>query len=555
MAKKKYDVIVVGTGAGGGMAMKTLCEAGLQVLALNSGANADPVKDFKSHTLPYDLPFRGRLSPDKRKDRYPCERETTTQHWEHEIDYVVAPGSRWRWPRASVVGGKANFWGRSSPRFADIDFNAASIDGFDVDWPITTEEIAPYYSRVERMIGVASTAQNRPSNPDGDYLSPIPFRCLDYILQRGASEIGVPYLPDRIAQLTTSIDGRMPCHYCGGCTSGCDTGSFFSPLWFTIPAAAKTGNLALRTSALVREVLVDKKTGRARGVAYVDRETRQEVEVEAKAVVLAASCCETAKIMLNSKSRQWPSGIANSSGELGRNLSDHLYGQPAAGYLPQLLGQPSQPDNVSHSTVAWMPRWQNLRDPHEEKFIRGYSVYPGGGCSQFPSYYSRFEGFGSSFKREVKRHYPTPISFLIQAPSLPSPSNYLDIDPHVTDAYGIPAARFHFEWGENELLMWEHAKEVCAELLRKAGGEVWVNGKDPSPPGTSLHETGPCRFGNDAKRFVTNSHCQTHDVDNLFVCDASVFPFATDKTSTLSILAFTMRTSDYMIDLFKRNEL
>jgi len=550
MPQHTYDVVVVGTGAGGGMAIKTLCEAGLKVLALNPGRRVDPSKDFRNHRQAWDLKFRGFGDP--KVPRYHDEREYTVGLWEHEITYTNAPGTNWEWLRVKITGGKCNFWGRSSPRFADLDFKAATLDGFDVDWPITYEEIAPYYSRVEKWVGVASTVQNRPSNPDGEYLPPMPLRCFDYILQRGAEKVGVPYLPDRIAQLTVAHNGHPKCHFCGNCSSGCDVGSFFSPPWFTLPDGEKTGNLELRTNAIAKNVLVD-ENGQAKGVAYIDRESKREVEVYARAVVLAASCLETTHIMLNSKSRHWPTGIANSSGQLGRNLCDHLYGTAAQGFLPQLLGQPARPDNISGSTVVWMPRWQNLESPHEEAFIRGYAVYPGGGCGEFPSYYRHLEGFGSSFKSSVKRYYGAPVSFTIQAPSLPSAANYLDIDPEVKDVFGIPVLRFHFQWGPNELMMWEHAKQVCAEVLRAAGGEYWGVGS-PQTPGYSQHETGPCRFGNDPKKFVTNRWGQTHDVRNLYICDASIFPFCTDKTTTISILAFTLRTCEYLIKNLRQGE-
>jgi len=264
--------------------------------------------------------------------------------------------------------------------------------------------------------------------------------------------------------------------------------------------------------------------------------------------VVAASCVESARIMLNSKSRHWPMGIANSSGQLGRNLCDHLYGTTAHGYLPQLLGQPPFPDNVSGSTVAWMPRWQNLDNPRKEKFIRGYSVYAGGGCEEFPWYYSQIEGFGSEFKRNIKRRYPTPVTFYCQAPSQRSDTNYVDIDPEVKDAYGIPVVRVHFEWDQNTLLMWEHAKGVGEEVLRAAGAEYQGAGAHPESPGFSLHETGTCRMGNDPKKFVTNKYGQTHDVRNLYVCDASAFLNCTDKTTTLSILAFSLRSSERLAE-------
>lgn len=553
MANQVYDVIVIGTGAGGGMAIKTLCEAGLKVCALNAGRRLDPQKDFRNHRMPWEMKFRGFGNPDKRRPDDPgfVDAEWVEGVWEHEINFTTAPGTKWMWPRCFAVGGKTNFWGRSSARFGDIDFRAASLDGNDVDWPIRYEEIAPYYSRVERMIGVSSTVQNRPSNPDGEYLPPFNLRCLDHILQKGAEKIGVPYLPDRISQLTENHEGYPACHYCGACTFGCDTGSFFSSPWRFLPKAEATRNLELRTDALARNILVD-ANGMAKGVAYIDRKTKQEVEVYGKAVVVAASCVESTKIMLNSKSRQWPNGIANSSGQLGRNLCDHLYGESAHGYLPQLLGQPSFPDSVGDNTIVWMPRWQNLKNPREEKFIRGYSVYPGGGCSEYPWYASQAEGYGAAYKRDVKRRYPTPVSFTIQAPTLRSDTNFVDIDPEVKDAYGIPVVRIHFQWDENVLKMWEHSKQVCAEVIRSAGGVYEGSADEPLMPGWSLHETGTCRMGNDPKHFVTNRFGQTHDVPNVYVCDASVFLNCTDKTTTISIMAFTLRTCEHMIENFRQ---
>ena len=554
MAKKVYDVIVVGTGAGGGTAIKLLSESGLKVLALNSGPRIIPSRDYRNHKQRYDLKYRGFGDP--HIEKYPDDENAYDEgyrFWEHDITYVNAPGSDWLWVRCKATGGKANFWGRSSCRYGNIDFKAASLDGFDVDWPVDYAEIAPYFARAEKYMGIASTIQHRPSNPDGVYLPPIPFRCLDYILQKGAEKVGVPYLPDRCAQLTVPNGGHPQCHYCGNCSSGCDTGSFFSPTWFTLADGEKTGNFELRTNAVAKNVLVN-GNGQAAGITYIDRDTKQEVEVYSRVVVMAASCVETAHIMLNTKSRHWPTGIANSSGQLGRNLCDHLYGTPVYGYLPQLLGQPSRPDNISNATIAWMPRWQNLTNPHEEKFIRGYSVYSYGGCDDYPSYFNEIEGYGSGFKRGIKRYYPTPIATQIQAPSLRSDTNYVDIDPKMKDVFGIPALRFHFEWGSNELLMLEHSKQVMAEVYKAAGAEIWGYVDRPERPGWSLHETGVCRMGNDPKKFVTNRFAQTHDVENLYICDASIFPAQNDKTTTMPIVAFAMRTCDYIVEKFRRGD-
>jgi choline dehydrogenase-like flavoprotein len=559
VATKTYDAIVVGTGAGGGMAMKLLCEAGMSVLALNSGPRTEPVKHYRMHRQVFDLKYRGYGDPTvlagkPHQEKYSVEESEYNEGpelFEHEVDYSNAPGTDWYWKRCKGTGGKANFWGRSSARFGDIDFKAASLDGFGEDWPVDYAEISPWFSKAERYMGVASTVQNRPSNPDGDYLPQVPFRCIDYIIQKAGEKIGVPYLPDRCAQLTVAHNGHPACHYCGNCSRGCDVGSFFSPTWFTIPDAEHAKSLTLLTDALVRSVLVD-ETGQAKGVAYVDRKNKREVEVYAKVIVLAASCVETAHIMLNSRSRHWPTGIANSSGQLGKNLCDHLYGCPGYGYIPRLVGQPPTPDNIADSTVGWMPRWQNLKNPREERFIRGYSVYVGGGCGEFPGHYSRLEGFGAEFKRNIKRYYPSPISALIQAPSLPSSTNFVDIDPEKKDIFGIPQLRFHFEWGENELLMWEHSKKMMIDFFKSADGVMWGADSEPNRPGTSLHETGVCRMGSDPKTSVTNKWGQAHDVPNLYICDASIFPSPTDKTTTMPIVAFTMRSCDCMLENFRK---
>ena len=551
-AGETYDVIVIGTGAGGGMVIRTLCAAGLRVCALNASRELIPAKDFREHKMPYDMPFRGFGSPARRAQSigYMDSVYVPSDVWEHDIAYATAPGTRWTWPRCYAVGGKTNFWGRSAARMGDIDFKAASLDGVDVDWPVTYDEIAPFYSRVEKMIGVASTRQNRASNPDGDYLPPINFRYLDYLLKAGATKAGVPYLPDRIAQLTQSLEDHPACHYCGNCTNGCDVGAFFSTPYFFLPSARATGKLTLRTNAVAREVLVDDQ-GHATGVAYVDRVTHQELEVYAKAIVVAASTVSTAHILLNSRSRQWPTGIANSSGQLGRNLCDHLYGTSGRGYLPQLLGRPSFPDNVSAATVAWLPRWQNLEKSHQEAFVRGYSFYPGGGCDEFPSYYDEIEGFGAAYKAEIKRRYPTPINLTVQAPSQRSDKNFVDIDPEKKDIFGIPQVRVHFEWDANTLKMWEHSKQTAQHIIEQAGGEYSGHG-EPESPGYSLHETGTCRMGNDPRHAVLNRFGQAHDVPNLFVADASVLLNCTDKTTTLSILAFALRTSEYITRQFKQ---
>jgi len=380
MAKQIYDVIVIGTGAGGGMAMKTLCEAGLKVCALNAGRRLDPVKDFRNHRMPWEMKFRGFGNPDKWSESLGfMDSEWVEGVWEHEIPFTTAPGTKWMWPRCFAVGGKTNFWGRSSARFGDIDFRAATLDGHDVDWPITYAEIAPYYSRTERMVGVSSTVQNRPSNPDGEYLPPFNFRCLDRILQAGAEKIGVPYLPDRISQLTKDHEGHPACHYCGGCTTGCDTGSFFSTPWRFLPMAEATRNLELRTNAVAKDILVD-ENGMARGVAYIDRKTNQEIEVFARAVVVAASCLESARILLNSKTDKHPNGVANRNELVGKYLMCHTGANVWALFDEQI-------DNHMGTTAAQYMSYEHYDKRHHKKgfgsawYLMGAALKPNAGIA------------------------------------------------------------------------------------------------------------------------------------------------------------------------------
>lgn len=550
--KNKFDVVVVGTGAGGGIAIKTLAEAGYKVCAINGGQALDKSKHYRLHRKPYDMPFRGFNNPETAKNA--CgfmDNEYALGLWEREIPYTTGPGTVFKWPRLFLLGGKTNFWGRSSARFGDIDFRAKTIDGgADVDWPVTYEEIAPFYSRVERLMGVASTVQGRPSNPDGEYLPPFKFRCMDKIMEAGCKKVGIPYLPDRIAQLTQDHNGFPKCHFCANCSNGCDVGSTFSTPARILPAAMATGNVDLRVNALAKNVIVD-ENGRAKGVAYIDRKTKKEIQVFGRAVILAAGCLETTKIMLNSKSKHWPNGIANSSGQLGRNLTDQLYGTTVWGVMPQLHGTAPFPDNVSDNTIAWVPRWQNLKRPDEEKFVRGYSMYVGGGASEFPWYHEDIDGIGSSFKRAMKDYYPTPVNFYTQAPSLPHSENYMDIDPVVKDPYGIPVARFHFRWHDNELKMFEHGLESSKKIFAAAGVKLLGTGQ-PDPGGTSLHETGTARMGNDPKKFVTNKWGATHDVNNLYVNDASIFVNSTDKSTTISIVTFSLRGTEHLIEQMKK---
>src|SRR6201997_1181122 len=318
---KPYDVCIIGSGAGGGTAAKILTEGGLNVVMLEAGPPLNPERDYKEHLWPSDLPHRGMGVGGKLRREINDEFTAPNGAWEIEGEpYSSAPGSRFRWFRSRIVGGRTNHWGRIALRFAPVDFRSKTRDGLGDDWPISYEDISPYYDRVESYIGVFGTKENIPSAPDGIFLPPPKPRCTELMVKKACDKLGITCIPSRLAILTKSVNGRLPCHYCGQCGRGCITASNFSSSQVLIPPALKTGKLTMITGAMAREILVD-KDGKATGVSYIDKATRSEKRINARAVVVAASACESARLLLNSKSTAFPTGLANSSGAVGKYLT------------------------------------------------------------------------------------------------------------------------------------------------------------------------------------------------------------------------------------------
>src|ERR1700759_4785207 len=320
---KSYDVCIVGSGAGGGMAAKILTEGGLSVALLEAGPNVDPEKDFKMLAWPYDLPHRG-AGVGGRASENCGEFLAPNGAWDIEGEpYTSAPGNSFQWFRSRIVGGRTNHWGRIALRFAPIDFTSNTRDGLGDNWPITYNDIAPYYDKVESYIGVFGTKENVSSAPDGVFLPPPKPRCTEILVKKACDKLNIICIPARMAILTKSVNGRLPCHYCGQCGRGCTTASNFSSSQVLIPPAMQTGKLTLITGAMVRSVVMG-KDGKASGISYVDKATRSEQRINARAIVLAASACESARILLNSRSTDFPDGVANSSGTVGRYLMDSV---------------------------------------------------------------------------------------------------------------------------------------------------------------------------------------------------------------------------------------
>ena len=551
---KVYDVIVVGSGAGGGMAAKILTEGGMSVALLEAGPPVNPAKDYKMFMWPYDLPHRGVGVGGRAADNF-GEFLAPNGAWSIEGEpYTSAPGSNFQWFRSRIVGGRTNHWGRIALRFSPVDFKSYTRDGLGSDWPISYDDIAPYYDKVESYIGVFGTKENVSSAPDGVFLPPPKPRCTELFIKKACDKLNIICIPSRLAILTKPLNNRLPCHYCGQCGRGCVTASNFSSSQVLIPPAMDTGKLTLITGAMAREILVG-KDGKAQGVSYIDKATRTEKRINARAVVVAASACESARLLLNSKSMLFPNGLANSSGAVGRYLMDSV-GSGGEGRFEQFEKMPPHNHDGTGGMHMYMPWWKFDR---KNDFPRGYHIEFGGGrempgVGMFNDLCHEVEGYGASLKQRARKHYGTTIGFAGRGEMIPNPNTYCEIDPEMVDEWGIPALRFHFKWSEHELRQAKDMQETFRTIVEMAGGEYLtktsIDGEYPygiEAGGKIIHEVGTARMGSDPKTSVLNSYCQAHDVKNLFVTDGAPLVTNPDKNPTLTIMALSWRASEYLL--------
>ena len=539
-----HDVLIVGSGASGGMAAWNLTRKGVNVLMVDAGTKFNRAQ-FWSHVKPWEDRSRRAAGMEPPKFYVDTKEQPFTYDKGNPFDLVRV------WGR----GGKTNVWGRVALRYSDVDFAGPEQDGWEIPWPIRYKDIAPYYDQVDQLIGVCGGDDDQDSLPGSKFhLPPAAPRCGERLMQKAAKDIGISLVSGRRAVLTKEHNGRAPCHYCGACGKGCDIGAFFNSSDYLIEPALLTNRLRVLDNAVVARVLVDDK-GRANGVQYYDRFTREEHKVFAKRVIVAASCIDSTRILLNSKSTSYPNGIGNSSDVIGRYLSEqvrfHMFG-----FVPELMGAATQNDDGIGGEHIYMPRF-NHRDGRKRDYLRGFgSQFWNTGAQANASFAKQLPGFGLDLKQSIKKRYPALVALHPYGEVLPQKTNRVTVDGSPPDQYGVPIAKISYNIGENERKMVADMYDTAEAILRSAKAEIMPFKRGSTDiNGSAIHEHGTCRMGADPKLSALNGFCQSHDVPNLFVVDGAAFTTASEKNPTLTILALAWRATDYMAGEIKAGRI
>jgi choline dehydrogenase-like flavoprotein len=561
MPAKVYDAIVVGSGISGGWAAKELGEKGLETLFLEAGRPIDPSKDYVEHVPAWEMRYRG-MGDRKRVDATQPVQQTCSgmDEWNSkffvndlENPYIPEPGKPFLWIRGRQVGGRSIIWGRQTYRWSDLDFEANAKEGIAIDWPIRYADIAPWYDYVEDFIGVSGKAEGLPQLPDGKFLPPMELNCAEVVVRDAIARnfAGERLLTiGRCAILTQRHRGRAACHYCGPCARGCATRSYFSSLNSTMPAALATGRVTMRPYSVVHSVIFDPRTRKASGVRVIDGQTRESIEFQGRILFLCASAMESARILLNSQSSEFPTGLANSSGELGHNLMDHVMGGGARGKIP---GNENRTTLGRRPNGIYVPRFRNVKQKHPG-FLRGYG-FQGGGSREGWWRGAELAGFGPDFKHALTRPGSWKFTFYGFGECLPNHANYIELDKEKKDAWGIPVLRVNCMWRENERALLKDMSVTAAEMLTAAGAKDIETFVEDNAPGLTIHEMGTARMGRDPKTSVLNAHNQAHDVKNLFITDGACMTSSSCVNPSITYMALTARACDYAVQQMKRGEL
>ncbi len=541
-----HDVVVIGSGASGAMAAHVLVGHGVNVLMLDAGWKFDRSASW-AHVLPFEADRRRREG--EAPPRYRLD--------DREQPYLTPAGRPFQLWRTWGWGGKTNVWGRVSLRMSDLDFTGPEREGWGLPWPIRYADIAPYYDRVEQLIGVTGGDDDSDSLPGSrHHLPPVKPRCAEVILSRAAGRLGIPAVPIRRAVLTRPHGGRPACHYCGSCGSGCRTASFFNATDYLLMPALETGRLEIVSGAVAARVLTG-ADGRADGVQYFERESGVERAVRARTVVVAASAMDSTRLLLNSRSRRHPAGLGNGNDQLGRNYCEQVRFH-RFGFLPQLFGQGYTNDDGIGGGHVYIPRFNHRRTGLD--YVGGFGIQLwGNGCQTTGVNVAELLPgleFGAGFKQRVRERYPALVALHPYGEVLPRSDNRVTVDEARTDRYGVPLMRIDVTFGDNEERMVRHMHEVADEILHTAGAEMVPSSPDAhDPPGAAIHEHGTARMGNDPARSVLNRFNQMHEVDNVLVVDGSSFTSASEKNPTLTILALAWRAGDYLAEELRSGRL
>lgn len=566
---EEFDVIIVGSGAGGGMATKILSEAGLSVAVIEAGPFFDPANPEQRTQLrwPYESPRRG-ASPSTRSFG---DFDAAYGGWDIDGEpYTRKNGSKFDWFRSRMFGGRTNHWGRISLRFGPLDFKRKDQDGLGDNWPISYDDVKPYYDKVDKLIGVFGSNEGRPNDPDGFFLPAPKPRLHELYYIKGAKKANIPAIPARMSVVTKRInEDRGVCFYCRQCNRSCSVYADFSAgSCLVFPAQKNGGQIQLYTDSMVREVVTD-DSGKATGVIFINKNDRKEYELKGKLIVLAASACSTARILLNSKSKVHKNGLGNSSGLIGKYLHDST-GSSRRAFIPELMNRKIYNEDGVGGAHVYTPWWGN---DMKLNFPRGYHIELGGGMGM-PGYGfgsnpndlneyvgGEIGGYGDGLRDDVKRFYGSVIGLAGRGESVPMESNYCEIDPDTVDQWGIPVLRFNYKWSDYEKQQAKHMHETFEEVFDGIGATVLGDkpGEDKSygleSPGRIIHEVGTTRMGDDPKRSVTNKYQRLHDVENVYVVDAGPFVSQADKNPTWTILALSWRACDHIVRELKKQNI
>ncbi len=562
-----YDAIVIGSGVTGGWAAKELTEKGMKTLMIERGRVVEHRKDYISEAVPpWEYANRTKVAKELTDEQYKIQKQCYafhdgTKHFfgnDKDYPYSTEEGTDFSWIRANQLGGKSLLWHRQSYRMSAFDFEANKKDGHGNDWPIRYKDLAPWYEYVEKFVGISGAAANLPQLPDSVFLPPFEMTKpeLDFTAKMAEAEPDKPVIISRCAHLTKPQKihlemGRAQCMARNECQKGCSLGAYFSTQSATLPAAAKTGNLYIAPNSVVESLIYDEKTNRVKGVRVIDNDTLKQREYYAKVVFLCASTLGTTQIMLNSTSKQFPDGIANSSGVLGHYLMDHNYN---ALVTASIDGYEEEYYSGRRPASLYIPNFHYEPGRYHKDFKRGYALAGSASRADWQSMGS-MDGFGKSFKSLL--HNPGGWGIGLQAlgEMLPRHDNQVALHSTKKDKWGIPQLNINCKWSDNENAMMQSALEVASSMMEKAGFNNIEQRILGQAPGLAIHEVGTARMGRDPKDSILNGYNQAHDVPNLFVTDGASFCSTGVGNPSLTFMAITARAVDYAVKEFKSGRL